>query len=85
MPVGSVLVMTPAVTVDGLLAAVPDALRPYVAGSYYGESGVDVELTTGIELRFGDASRVDEKWRSAVAVLAAAALPWLPMTTSGSA
>jgi len=53
-----------------VLAAVPDQLRPYVAGSYYGESGVDVELTTGIEMRFGDASQAQRKWRAAAAILA---------------
>jgi hypothetical protein len=53
-----------------VLAAVPDALHPYVARSFYGESGVDVELTTGIELRFGDASQAVRKWRAAAAALA---------------
>jgi hypothetical protein len=53
-----------------VLAAVPNALRPYVAGSYFGESGVGVELTTGIELRFGDASQAARKWRAAAAILA---------------
>jgi hypothetical protein len=53
-----------------VLAGVPDALRPYVASSSYGESGVEVELTTGIELRFGDATQVTRKWRAAAAVLA---------------
>jgi hypothetical protein len=53
-----------------VLGAAPTAIRPCIGGSRYGESGVDVELRSGIELRFGDASRVDEKWRSAVAVLA---------------
>lgn len=53
-----------------VLATVPNALRPYVESSYYGESGVDVNLTTGIELRFGDASKAARKWRAAVAVLA---------------
>lgn len=53
-----------------VLGAAPAALRPCIAGSYYGETGVDVELRSGIELRFGDASRVEEKWRSAIAVLA---------------
>lgn len=53
-----------------VLAAVPDALRPYVANSFFGESGVDVTLTTGIELRFGDASQARRKWRAAAAVLA---------------
>lgn len=53
-----------------VLAAVPDALRPYVESSFFGESGVDVTLTTGIELRFGDASQARRKWRAAAAVLA---------------
>jgi hypothetical protein len=53
-----------------VLGAAPDALRPYLAGSYYGESGVDVETDSGIELRFGDASQAAAKWRTAAAVLA---------------
>ena len=53
-----------------VLGGAPPALRPYIESSFYGESGVDVELTSGIELRFGDASRIDEKWRAAAAVLA---------------
>ncbi len=60
----------PALEQVRILAAVPDALRSYVAGSYFGESGVDVELTTGIELRFGDASQAARKWRAAAAILA---------------
>ena len=53
-----------------VLAAVPPALRRFLASSRYGDSGVDVELTSGIELRFGDSSRAEEKWRAAAAVLA---------------
>lgn len=53
-----------------VLAAVPNELRPYVESSFFGESGVDVTLTTGIELRFGDASQARRKWRAAAAVLA---------------
>lgn len=53
-----------------VLGAVPAALRPYVASSYYGESGVDVKLTSGIELRFGDDSQAARKWQAAAAVLA---------------
>jgi Cell division protein FtsQ len=53
-----------------VLGAAPAALRPYIESSYYGESGVDVELRSGIELRFGDASRAEEKWKAAAAVLA---------------
>lgn len=53
-----------------VLGAAPAALRPYLARSYLGESGVDVELTTGIELRFGDSTQVAKKWKAAAAVLA---------------
>jgi hypothetical protein len=60
----------PALEQAKVLGAVPDELRPYVARSYFGESGVDVELTTGIELRFGDASQAARKWRAAAALLA---------------
>jgi hypothetical protein len=53
-----------------VLGAAPAALRPYVERSYYGESGVDVDLTNGIELRFGDASQAALKWKAATAILA---------------
>lgn len=53
-----------------VLGAAPAALRPYIESSYYGESGVDVNLRSGIELRFGDASQVSAKWKAAAAVLA---------------
>jgi cell division septal protein FtsQ len=53
-----------------VLGAAPTALRPYVEGSYYGESGVDVTLTSGIELRFGDSTQAARKWRAAAALLA---------------
>lgn len=53
-----------------ILAAAPPALRPYVASSSFGESGVDVELSSGIELRFGSGSGAARKWRAAAAVLA---------------
>jgi Cell division protein FtsQ len=60
----------PALQQARVLGAAPAALRPYLARSYYGESGVDVETTSGIELRFGDASQAARKWRAAAAVLA---------------
>jgi hypothetical protein len=60
----------PALEQVRVLAAVPDELRPYVESSFYGESGVDVNLTTGIELRFGEATKAKKKWRAAAAVLA---------------
>jgi cell division septal protein FtsQ len=53
-----------------VLGTTPPALLPYVEGSYYGESGVDVNLTTGVELRFGDATQASRKWRAVAAVLA---------------
>jgi cell division septal protein FtsQ len=60
----------PALEQVRVLAAVPEELRPYVESSRYGESGVAVELTTGIELRFGDAAMAAKKWRAAAGVLA---------------
>jgi cell division protein FtsQ len=60
----------PALEQVRVLAAVPARLRPYVARSYSGESGVDVELTTGIEVRFGDATQAAQKWRAAATILA---------------
>ncbi len=53
-----------------VLGAAPAGLRPYLEGSYYGESGIDVKLRSGIELRFGDASQAAVKWKAAAAVLA---------------
>jgi hypothetical protein len=60
----------PALEQTRVLGATPDRLRPYVEGSYFGESGVDVELVSGVELRFGDSTQAARKWRAAVAVLA---------------
>lgn len=60
----------PALEQVRVLAAAPEALRPYLARSYFGESGVVVELTTGIELRFGDASQARRKWNAGAAILA---------------
>jgi hypothetical protein len=60
----------PALEQARVLGAVPDQLQPYVESSYFGESGVNVNLTTGIELRFGDATQAGRKWRAAAAVLA---------------
>lgn len=53
-----------------VLGAAPAPLRPYLERSYYGESGVDVDLTSGIELRFGDDSQAKLKWKAAAAILA---------------
>jgi hypothetical protein len=53
-----------------VLGATPAGLRPYVDRSYFGERGVDVVLTSGIELRFGDSTQAARKWRAAAALLA---------------
>jgi hypothetical protein len=60
----------PALEQVQVLAAAPEALRPYLAGAGNGENGVYVETTAGIELRFGDSSQVARKWEAAAAVLA---------------
>lgn len=60
----------PALEQARVLGAVPPALRRFLAASRYGESGVDVELDSGIELRFGDSSQAERKWRAAAAILA---------------
>lgn len=60
----------PALEQVQVLAEVPDALRPYVARSRFGASGVSVELTTGIQLLFGDRAQARRKWQAAAAVLA---------------
>jgi len=69
-----------------VLAAVPPALRPYVASSHFGESGVEVELSSGIELLFGGASDAARKWQAAATVLAdpsIAALDYVDLTAPG--
>lgn len=53
-----------------VIAAAPKALRRYIARTNYGKSGVDVEFTSGIEIRFGDAGGAEKKWKAAAAVLA---------------
>jgi len=60
----------PALEQVRVLAAAPADLRPYLLSSRYGETGVDVELSSGIELRFGNATAAARKWRAAAAVLA---------------
>lgn len=60
----------PALEQARVLGAAPATLRPYLASSRYGESGVDVETTAGIELRFGSATQAALKWKAAAAVLA---------------
>jgi hypothetical protein len=53
-----------------VLGAAPAELRPYIESSFYGDSGVDVVLEAGVQLRFGDASQAAAKWQAAATVLA---------------
>ncbi len=53
-----------------VLAAAPKPLRPYIAATKWGKSGAEVELTSGIFVRFGDQSEAVRKWKAAAAVLA---------------
>jgi hypothetical protein len=53
-----------------VIAAAPNALRHYIAATGYGQTGVDVELSSGIEIRFGDDRQAAKKWKAAAAVLA---------------
>lgn len=53
-----------------VLGAAPQALLAHATESGYGSRGVVVVLDSGIELRFGDASKAERKWRAAAAVLA---------------
>jgi cell division protein FtsQ len=60
----------PALEQVEVLGAVPPPLRRFLASSRYGDSGVDVELSSGIEVRFGDSSQAERKWKAAAAILA---------------
>ncbi|MFT3862981.1 MAG: cell division protein FtsQ/DivIB [Solirubrobacterales bacterium] len=53
-----------------ILAAAPKAFRPYLAKTSWGGHGVVVELTSGIEIRFGRQNEPTRKWEAAAAVLA---------------
>lgn len=53
-----------------VLGAVPAELRPFVAGASDGEKGIQVELTNGLTLIFGDDSDASAKWRAAASVIA---------------
>ena len=53
-----------------VIAAAPKVLRHYIVRTDYGKTGVDVEFTSGIEIRFGDDRGAERKWKAAAAVLA---------------
>mgnify|MGYP003451681117 CR=1 FL=1 len=53
-----------------VLGAAPRELKAYVESSKYGPDGVQVRMSNGMTLIFGDATEADEKWRSASTVIA---------------
>lgn len=53
-----------------VLGGVPAKLRPYVDFSRKGPGGVEVTLSNGLVLAFGEATQVGQKWRAAAAILA---------------
>jgi cell division protein FtsQ len=53
-----------------VLGAAPEALVSVIEGAVYGADGVEVEVSGGISLLFGDASRATAKWGAAARILA---------------
>jgi cell division septal protein FtsQ len=53
-----------------VLGAAPAEIKSFVKSSDSGGNGVEVTLSNGLRLRFGDASAIDEKWRAAASVIA---------------
>ena len=53
-----------------VLGAVPSKLQSHVEKSGFGKDGVEVTLSNGLVLLFGDASKTDQKWRAAASVIA---------------
>lgn len=53
-----------------VLGAVPTEIRPFVASSRIGEQGIEVELSNGLLLIFGDDSKPSAKWKAATTVIA---------------
>jgi hypothetical protein len=53
-----------------VLGGAPKVLQPYVISSKSTLDGVEVSMSDGLTLLFGDASHVDDKWRAAAALIA---------------
>ncbi|MDQ2622937.1 MAG: cell division protein FtsQ/DivIB, partial [Actinomycetota bacterium] len=53
-----------------VLGGVPKELRPYVRASDFRDDGVEVTLSNGLVLIFGDGNLVDQKWKAAASVIA---------------
>jgi len=54
----------------GVIGAAPDAMAKVIGSADSTSQGVEVELTGGISLLFGDASRAGDKWAAASRILA---------------
>jgi cell division protein FtsQ len=53
-----------------VLGAVPRELRSYVDRSDFGRDGVEVTLSNGLVLLFGDSTKAEQKWKAAASVIA---------------
>lgn len=53
-----------------VLGSVPTEIRPFVDRSRIGEKGIEIELTNGLVLVFGDDTKSVAKWKAATTVIA---------------
>lgn len=53
-----------------VLGATPSALRAFTEKSDFKKDGVEVTMSNGLVLLFGDASKADQKWKAAASVIA---------------
>ncbi|HTU15172.1 MAG TPA: FtsQ-type POTRA domain-containing protein [Solirubrobacterales bacterium] len=53
-----------------VLGAAPSELRPFTEESDFSKDGVEVTMSNGLVLLFGDASKADQKWKAAASVIA---------------
>ena len=53
-----------------VIGAAPEPLGPVIERSTVSDTGIEVNLTNGIVLRFGDAARAEAKWEAAARILA---------------
>ena len=53
-----------------VLGSVPTEIRPFVDRSRIGDKGIEVELTNGLLLIFGDDTKPVAKWKAATTVIA---------------
>jgi len=58
-----------------VLGAVPDEIRSFVDSSDFGKDGVEVTMSNGMVLLFGDASKADQKWKAAASIISDPEVP----------